>query len=145
MVDIHFHTCAALSMGWDGGVVISSFPDVADIGEGPLRLITVFGDTTRTCLGVGSVSIKLVGDKCDVVDCVATRSKGRKGEGVTVWSWFVLELVLNSWGLDDSRARVIEESLELFAFGVKLPDSVFQSCAAFRDAGDCLVSVDMRS
>ena len=145
VVDIHFRTCAALSRGWNGGVIISSFPDVADIGEGPLRSITVGGETTRTCLGVGSVSIKLVGDKCDVVDCVATRSKGRKGEGVTVWSWFVLELVFNSWGLDDSRARVIEESLELFAFDVKEPDSVFQFRAAFRDAGDCSVPVDMRS
>ena len=145
VVDIHFRTCAALSRGRDGGVVIPSFSDVADIGEGPLRSITMGGETTRTCLGVGSVSIKLIGDKCDVVDCIATRSKGRKGEGMTVWSWFVLELVFDSWGLDVSRARVIEESLEFFAFGVKLPDAVFQSCAAFRDTGDGLVSVDMRS
>ena len=126
-------------------MVIPPFPDVADIGEGPLRSITVGGDTTRTCLRVGSISIKFVGDKHDVVDCVATRSKGRKGEGVTVWSWFVLELVFNPWGLDALRARVIEESLELFAFGVKAPDSVFQSRAAFRDAGDRSVPVDMRS
>ena len=143
VVDIHLRTCSALSRGWDGGVVIPSFPGVADIGEGPLRSITVGGDTTRTCLGVGSISIEFVGDKCEVVDCVATCSKGRKGEGVTVGSRSVLELVLNSWGLDGSSARVIEESLELFALGIKLPDSVFQFRAAFRDTGDCLVSVDM--
>ena len=52
VVDIHFRTCAALSRGWDGGVVIPSFPDVADIGEGALRSITMGGDTTRTCLWV---------------------------------------------------------------------------------------------
>ena len=104
VVDIHFHTCAALSRGWDGGVVIPSCSDVVDIGEGPLRSITMGGDTTRTGLGVGSISIEFVSDKRDVVDCVATRSKGRKGEGVTIWSWFVLELVFNSWGLDGSRA-----------------------------------------
>ena len=145
VVDIHFRTCSALSRGWDGGVVIASFPNVVDIGEGPLRSITMGGDTTRTGLGVGSISIEFVGDKREVVDCVATRSKGRKGEGVTVGSGLILELVFNSWGLDGSSTRVIKESLELFALGIKLPDTVFQSCAAFRDTGDGLVPVDMRS
>ena len=145
VVDIHFCTCVVLSRGWDGGVVILPFPDVADIGEGPLRLITVCGDSTRTRLGVRSVSIKFVGDKHDMVDCVATHSKGRKGEGVTVGSWLVLESVVDSWGLDGSRAQVIEKSLELFAFSVKDPDPVFQSRASFCDAGNCVVPEDMRS
>ena len=104
VVDIHLRTCSALSRGWDRGVVIPSFPGVADIGESPLRSISMVGETTRTCLGVRSISIEFVGDKREVVDCVATRSKGRKGEGVTVWSWFVLELIFNSWGLNGSRA-----------------------------------------
>ena len=62
---------------------------------------------------------------------------------MTIGSCLVLELVVLSCGLDGSRARVIEESLEFFAFGVKDPDPVFQSCAAFRDTGDGAVPVDM--
>ena len=52
VVDIHLRTCSALSRGRDGGVVVPSSPGVTDIGEGPLRSITVGGDTTRTCLWV---------------------------------------------------------------------------------------------
>ena len=41
VVDINFHTCAVLSRGWDGGVVVLSLTDVADMGEGSLRSMTM--------------------------------------------------------------------------------------------------------
>ena len=124
-------------------MVISALFDVADIGEGLLRSITVCRDSTRTCLRVGSVSIWLVGGKQEVVDGAATRSKGRKREGVTIGSDVVLESITDSRGLDGSSARVMDKSLEFRAFSVKDPDSVFQSCASLRDAGNCMVSEDM--
>ena len=91
-------------------------------------------------LGVGSVSIRFVGDEVKVI---TTCSKGQKGKEVTVGSRMVLESVTSSWGSDGASVRVIEQSLDARALGVKDPELMFQFRASFGDAGDCTVLEDM--
>ena len=45
--------------------------------------------------------------------------------------------------VDGARVHIIEESLDVRALGVKVPELLFQFCASSRDAGDCTVSEDM--
>ena len=62
---------------------------------------------------------------------------------MTVGSRVILESVACSCGLDGVSVRVIEQSLDARALGVKVPELLFQFHASSRDAGDCTVSEDM--
>ena len=41
VVNINFRTCAALSRGRNGGMVVSSLSNIVDMGKGSLRLMTM--------------------------------------------------------------------------------------------------------